>query len=100
MEKETTINFVHVIQSLISPVEFKVIRNELQALPDYHREAFWNVIAAGYSVDLAFKNCRNLYEFVKTDKIDYAVVLQMVRYINKGVNKGIYTKEITMQELN
>lgn len=100
MENDTTLYFKRVIQMLISKDEFEVIKNDLSYIPVKHRKAFWNLVLAGFSIKLAFKNCKNIYEFARVKNIDYANTLRMVQFIDTEPKTGIYSKEIDLFAVN
>ncbi len=100
MENEATLYFKHVIRILLSKEEFERIKTELSTLPIKYRKAFWNLVLAGFSTKLAFKNCKNLYELKKTHNVEYAELLRMILFIDTALKSGIYSKNIEMFEVN
>ncbi|MBT3384267.1 MAG: hypothetical protein HN778_16730 [Prolixibacteraceae bacterium] len=100
MEKGTVLYFNRAIQMLISKEEFELIKNDLSTVPIEHRKAFWNLILAGFSTKLAFINCKNLYEFVRVNNVDYMNILAMLQFINTKPKIGIYSKEIDLFAAN
>ena len=99
-EYETTLYFKRVIQMLITEEEFRVITNELLLLPVKQRKAFWNLIMAGFSTKLAFKNCKNLYELRRNHNLEYVELLRMILFVDKELKSGIYSKRIAKFKVN
>jgi len=79
MEIETTYDFVHSIQVQLSPKEFEGIKEKLMVVPSIHRAAFWHLVSAGNSANTALNNCKNLYEFVRNNFIDFENAINLIR---------------------
>jgi len=100
MEKSTTLYFMRVVKILVHSEEFKGIETELSLLPEKHRKAFWNLLLVGFSTKLAFRNCKNLYELAKSNKVGHAEMLRLILLIDTELKFGIYTKEMELFESN
>lgn len=100
MGNAMTLYFKRAVQMLLSENEFREIKNELSSIPVAQRIAFWNLIQAGFSTGIAFKNCKIVFELKEMYDIKYDELLQMTMLIDTEHNKGIYSKEIEMYELN
>lgn len=88
MERETTYEFIHSIKAQISTSEFEEIKEKLICIPANHRAAFWYLVSFGYSATSAITNCKNMFEFVQNNFIDYGNAIELIRCENKIKYEG------------
>ena len=99
MKNKTTVNFYYKIKSLLSPEDFKKIKYKLYDVTNESLEAFYHIIVAGYSVNFALKNYRNLYEYIEDNPIRYSEALVTYAFY-PGVEGGMHVSKTQWFELN
>ncbi len=99
MKTRTTLNYYAKIKSLLSPPMFNFVKNSLENSSNEQLEAFWHIFIAGYPIDFALDNYRNLHEFLKNDAMDYTEALDThISY--PGLETGIQLVKTRWYELN
>ena len=73
--KETSINYYQRIQSLLPQEKFRGIRNRIAKDSNEQLEVLWNIIVAGYPVDFALSNYKQLHAYLNGKSVDYADAL-------------------------
>lgn len=99
MNNKASINYYHSLRSLLPPEKFNGIKNKLAKDSNEQLEAFWSFIIAGYPVDFALSNYKQLYAYLKDKPIDYTEALTTYS-VYPGLCNGIYITKTKWFELN
>lgn len=99
MNNKTSINYYDSLKSLLPPEKFRKIENTIAKDSHEQLEAFWSIIVAGYPVDFALLNYKQLYTYLLDKLIDYTEALTTYS-IYPGLRSGIYVEKTKWYELN
>ena len=99
MNNKTSINYYHSLKSLLPRKKFEEIRHKIVKDSNERLEALWSIIVAGYPVDFALSNYKQLYAYLQDKPISYSEALTTYS-IYPGLNNGIYIPKTKWYELN
>ena len=99
MNNKSSINYYDSLKSLLPPDKFKIIKNKIAKDSSERLEAFWSIIIAGYPVDFALLNYKQLYAYLLDKPIDYTEALTTYS-VYQGLGNGIYIAKTKWYELN
>lgn len=99
MSNKTTINYFFSLKSLLPPENFREIEKKIAKDSNERLEAFWTIIVAGYPIDFALSNYKQLHAYLKDKPIDYSEALTTYS-IYPGLHNGIYITKTKWYELN
>jgi hypothetical protein len=100
MTNNPNYKYIDQIQDLILLYELNQIESELPTIQKEYRKSFLIIVFAGYSINTALKNYRNIYHFVESNYIGYSLGMQMITKIAKNKETGMNIKDLTFSELN
>ena len=100
MKKNPNYKFYNQIQDLINLHELDHIESKLPMIENQYKKAFLIMIFAGYSVETALKNYRNLRRFVESNFISYSQGIQMITKVAKNRENGMVINDLTVYELS
>ncbi|MBN2635448.1 MAG: hypothetical protein JXR61_04200 [Prolixibacteraceae bacterium] len=92
--------FIDRIQDLMNLRELDQIESNLPAIQERYRKSFLILIFAGYSVNTALLNYRNLYRFVESNYLNYSQGIRMITRIANNREDGMVINDLTVYELN
>ncbi len=99
MKNEIVVNYYCKIKTLLSCEDFEYVEEELDYASRESMEAFWHIIVAGYSVDFALSNYRQLYEYIRDKSISYSEALVTYAFYPE-IDAGMYVTKTQWYELN
>ncbi|HKI88642.1 MAG TPA: hypothetical protein VKA38_06415 [Draconibacterium sp.] len=99
MRNKTSINYYYSLKSLLPPKKFSGIKKKIAKDSNERLEALWSIIIAGYPVDFALSNYKQLHAYLQDKPIDYSEALTTYS-IYPGLNIGIYITKTKWYELN
>ena len=99
MNNKISVNYYDSLKSLLSTEKFLEIKNKIAKDSNERLEALWNIIVAGYPLDFALSNYKQLYAYLQDKPIDYSEALTTFS-IYPGLENGIYITKTKWYELN
>ncbi len=100
MKKSPNYKYIDQVQDLILLYELNQIESRLPTIQQEYKKSFLIIAFAGYSVNTALKNYKNLHRFVKNNFLNYSQAIQMITKITKEQETGMKIKDLTVYELN
>ena len=100
MKKSPNYKSIDQIQDLILLYELNQIESWLPSIQQEYKKSFLIIVFAGYSVNTALKNYKNLYRFVESNHLNYSHAIQMITKIAKEQETGMKINDLLVYELN
>lgn len=99
MKKVIISEYYRKVKALLKDKEFRQVENTIVGVKNEKLEAFWHLIVAGYPVDFALSNYKDLFRYIDTHDVEYKDAL--TTYINyPKLEMGIYVSKTQWFELN
>ena len=100
MKNTPNYKYINQIQDLIMLFELNQIESRLPGIQQEYKKSFLIFVFAGYSVNTALKNYKNLYRFVESNHLEYSQAIQMITKVTKDKETGMKINDLTVYELN